>query len=128
MENQLISSTFLMMEIGVYWVVTVLVITILDLYAVKKLGGMSTPGYQLLRGQKMILLMVASLLTITAFVLGYFKIIQISRSTLTYFGIPYFMIWVYFLVNVLRRVKAETQPKKSATITIRTPPKRNEES
>jgi len=81
----------------------------MDLYAQKKLGGKRSLGYKVLRLPKFIALSAASLYTIVLIVMSMYFDLAVKMSTETYLGLPYFIIWVFFLVNMMRRVRAETK-------------------
>lgn len=95
---------------GIYWVFSVLLIVGLDYYAVKKLGSKRALAYKLLRIPKLFSLMAVSGYTLVFFILTR-KEILIENNLFTFLGLPYFVVWIFFLVNVVRRLKAEKKGK-----------------
>lgn len=106
--SELVSSDVVVVDMGAYWVLTMLLLFAFDKYASKKLGGKRSLGYKVLRIPKFFALIAASAYTI-GIVFAAMNGFEIKVATLTYMGLPYFIIWVFYLVNVLRRVKAETK-------------------
>lgn len=103
------SSSEVLANMGMYFIISVAFFMILDFYAKKKIGGKRMLGYKILRMPRFFSLVFVSAYTIVIFLLAQFEIISVSYSTLTYLGLPYFIAWIFFLVNVLRRVRAETK-------------------
>ena len=97
------------MEMGIYFVLTVVLVSLMDFYALKKLGGKRALGYKVLRVPKFASLCVTSLYTIVLVVWSIYFDLAVSRSMLNYLGLPYFVTWFFFLVNMMRRVRAETK-------------------
>lgn len=106
--DRLATNGEIMANAGMYFIITVAVCMVLDLYAKKKLGVRAL-GYKILRIPRLASLGVASLITIAAIAATNYFGWQIKYTTLTYMGLPYFVIWIFFMVNVLRRVRAETK-------------------
>lgn len=100
------TSEMIMFEMGTYWIFSILFISALDYYAAKKLGGKRMLSYKILRMPRFFSLIFVSAYTIVFFVLT-MKDILIRYSLFTYMGIPYFVVWVFFFINVFRRIKAE---------------------
>lgn len=109
--DRLASSGEIMANAGMYFIITVAVCMILDFYARKKIGSHRALGYKILRFPRFICLGLASLISVAFFVAANYFGWQIQYSTLTYLGLPYFVIWIFFMVNVMRRVRAETKGK-----------------
>ena len=103
------SPDVIMIEVLIYWIASFLIILLIDWYAAKKIGNKRRPGYQILKGPKMLAILIVSMFTAVIGVLCLVKGFSCTRGTLTYFGMPYLIGCLYFLVKVLRRVKAETQ-------------------
>lgn len=99
----------IMANAGMYWIVSVAFFMILDRYASKKLGGPRMLGYKVLRVPRFFSLVLVSAITIGVLLWTRVGNLVLSYSALTYLGLPYFVIWVFFLVNVLRRIRAETK-------------------
>jgi cytochrome c biogenesis protein CcdA len=108
MEGLTATGTVIAIDMGIYWFLSMIVLWLLDLYASKKLGGKRMLGYKVLRFPKFFSLVFVSGYTIVL-VLMSMNGIEIKYNTLTYLGLPYFIVWIFYLVNVLRRVKAETK-------------------
>ncbi len=105
------SSSVITIDMGIYFVLTVILVSLMDSYAKKKLGGKRSLGYKVLRLPKFVSLCLASLYTIILVVWSAYFDLAVKVSTETYLGLPYFVIWVFFLVNMMRRVRAETKGK-----------------
>ncbi|VFU17802.1 conserved membrane hypothetical protein [anaerobic digester metagenome] len=93
------------MDIFLYLTITIVVVTGVDLFAKFKLGK-SSLGYMALKVQRYIAYLICSAATIL-FVVSIFAGLEVSQSILTFFGVPYFTAWVYYLTAVFRRLKAE---------------------
>ena len=104
--DQMIGGEVVLIDIVIYFAISLAWYGLLDLFARKKLGGSATPGYQALRFPKFISLTVVSAVSL---ILGIFFMggLTVKASTATYFGVPYFAMWVFYLVCVLRRLRAE---------------------
>lgn len=107
----MVTGDILLIDVLIYWVITMVVIGILDLYAAKTLGGRKTMAYKVLKMSRFLAMTTASVLSI---VFGFLCIkgFEIQASTATFVGVPYFVIWVFFLINVLRRVRAEKHGRR----------------
>ena len=103
------SSGEIIASLGMCFVASVAIFMVLDFYASKKLGGKRMLGYKVLRIPRFFSLVFASAYTIVMFLLGNYGIIKLSYSALTYVQLPYFVLWIYFMITVLRRVRAETK-------------------
>ncbi len=108
--NAIATSGQVMANAGMYWIVSVAWFMLLDMYAAKKIGKQFL-GYKILRVPRFFCLIFVSVITILVIVLSCWVGVQVSYSWLSYLGLPYFVSWVFFLVNVLRRVRAETEGK-----------------
>jgi hypothetical protein len=103
------NSTVIMMEVIIYFVVSFFLLILMDWYAGKKIGNKNRMGYKILRIPKVISLFIITIFTLVIGALCLYADLSVSRYTLTYFGLPYFLALVYFLVKMLRRVKSETR-------------------
>lgn len=110
MLDKVAPGSVVVIDMGIYWLISMILIALIDLYASKKLGGKRMLGYKVLRMSKFFSMIFVSAYTIVLIVMG-MNDFGIKNSTLTYLGIPYFVIWVFFLINVLRRIRAETKGK-----------------
>lgn len=104
-----VGKALFLANMGMYWILTIFVCMILDHYAKKKLGGKRALGYKVLQLPKFFCYVASSAYTIVLIILVQYVGMQFSYSTMTYLGLPYFLIWIFALVNVLRRVRAETK-------------------
>lgn len=104
------TSSTIMFEMGTYWVFSILFIGALDYYASRKLGGRRMLSYKILRVPRFFTLVFVSAYTIVFFVMSMMEI-SIEYSIFLFCGIPYFVAWIFFLVNVMRRIKAEKKGK-----------------
>lgn len=102
-------GTVILIDMGIYWILSMVFIWLLDLYAKKKLGGKRMLGYKVLRIPRFFSLVFVSIYTIVIFLLVQFADLEVKASTLTFMGLPYFVVWVFFLVVTLRRIRAETK-------------------
>lgn len=104
--DQIIGSEVVLFDIVIYFSVSIGWYGILDHYAKKKLGGSATPGYQALRIPKFISLLVVSAVSV---LVGAFTMLggSMRETTSSFLGIPYLSMWVFYLVVVLRRIRAE---------------------
>lgn len=105
-----VPSMVIMVDMGGYWLISVAVVMLMDLYARKKIGGKEMLGYKVLRIPKFLVLITVSAYTIVLMVLA-MNGFTVTNNVLTYLGLPYFIAWIFFLINMLRRVKAETKGK-----------------
>ncbi len=103
------SGAMIMTNVAMCWILTVFVLGGLDFYARKKLGGKRALGYKVLRFPNFFSLVAASGYTIIIMLLCTLKGLEVEYNTLTFLCLPFFVIWVFYLVNVIRRVKAETK-------------------
>lgn len=108
--DRLVPSSVIATDMGVYWVISMILFWLMDLYASKKMGGKRMLGYKVLRLPKFFSMIFVSVYTISL-ILMTMQGFEIKYSTMTYLGLPYFISWIFFLVNVLRRIKAETKGK-----------------
>lgn len=102
---QRVPDEVIYMDIFIYWIITVAVIIAADLFARYKLGKDSL-GYKALKIPRYIALLIGSVATIL-FILAVFADFKISQRTLTFFGVPYFAAWIFYITNMFRRLKAE---------------------
>ena len=96
-------------ELAIYAFFSILIILLMDWYAAKKIGGRDKPGYRVLTVPRHIALYLIGGFTIVVALLCLYADFTVTRGTLSYFGIPYFVGLAYYLVKMLQRVKAETR-------------------
>jgi len=104
--DQIIGGEVVLIDVAIYFAISLGWYGLLDLIARKRLGGSATPGYQALRFPKFISLAVVSAVSIVLGIL-FMGGLTVKASTSTYFGIPYFVMWVFYMVCVMRRLRAE---------------------
>lgn len=103
------NSQVIMMEVVIYCIASILILLLMDWYAAKKIGSKLTMGYKVLRIPKYVSFMIICGFTVIIGIICMYSDFSVTRKVLTYFGLPYFIALVYYLVKMLRRVKAETK-------------------
>lgn len=106
--HQTVSASFITIDVVIYYALTVIIFYGIDAYAARRMGGKRTPGYLVLRVPKQISLLIASGLSCVIVLLCWFADLTISTKAESYLGIPYLIIWFYYMMTALRRIKAET--------------------
>ena len=106
------SSDVIMWEVILYFVGSLLILFIIDWYASFKIGGRSRPGYIALKGHRGIAIMIMAAFTVVVGMLCLMRDFTCTRGTLTYFGLPYLIALLYYMVKVFRRVRAETKGRR----------------
>lgn len=102
-------GSVIMIDMGIYWIMSVALFSIMDMYAAKKLGGKQKLGYKVLRMPKFFSLIFVTGYTVVLGLLCLFTDFSVRATTLTFMGIPFFVAWLYYMVTVLRRIRAETK-------------------
>ncbi len=106
MAQQMVGGNVITIDLLIYWVISVALFAALDFYASKRLGGRKTLGFKALRIPKFISLAAVSAISIILMILfstGY----KIEFGIMTFLGVPYFAMWVFYLSCVLRRIRSE---------------------
>lgn len=115
--NEIVPTSTILMELFTYALFSLGLILLMDWYAAKKLGGKDKMGYKVLTIPRHVSLYLIYGFTLVIALLCMYTDFSVTRGTLSYFGIPYFMGLTYYLMQMLRRVKAETkagnQPEKA---------------
>ncbi len=106
------SSDVIMWDVIVYFIGSLLILFIIDWYASFKIGGRSRPGYIALKGHRGIAIMIMAAFTVVVGMLCLMRDFTCTRGTLTYFGLPYLIALLYYMVKVFRRVRAETKGRR----------------
>ena len=106
------TSNVIMMDIMIYAVASILIVALIDFYALKRIGDKRRPAYQALKVHKSVTFLIIGAFTAVIGVLCIFKDLSVSRYTLTYFGLPYFIALVYYMVKVFRRVRSEARRRR----------------
>ena len=101
-----IGNEFAVLEVIFFWIASFALFEVLDLYAARKMGGKTTDGFKALRMRKFVSLIIVSIVSV--FAGGYFiRGGEVAITTMTFLGVPYLAMWFFYMVSVLRRVKAE---------------------
>jgi len=103
----MVSSNAAMIDVMIYWIISMVVIIGFDAIAVKKLGGKHKMGYKVLQFPKFIAVSATSLISLVLMILFKVSFDQIKSTTETYLGVPYFAFWCFYMVVVMRRIRAE---------------------
>ena len=106
------TSDVIMMDVMIYAIASILIVALLDAYAAKKIGDRRRPAYQALKTHKALTFLIIAVFTLVIGVLCMVKDLSVSRYTLTYFGLPYFIALVYYMVKVFRRVRSEARRRR----------------
>ena len=110
--QDLASSDVIMWEVIIYFVGSLLILFIMDWYASYKIGGKSRPGYIALKGHRGIAVLIMAAFTAVVGMLCLMRDFTCTRGTLSYFGLPYLVALLYYMVKVFRRVRAETKGRR----------------
>lgn len=103
------SPDVILMEVILYCIGSLLILLLIDGYAVKKLGGRQRLGYQMLRGYRGISILVVFGFTAAIAALCLMLDFSCTRGTLSYFGMPYLIAVMFYMVKAFRRVYSETK-------------------
>ena len=106
------SSDVIMWEVIIYFVVSLLILFIMDWYASYKIGGKNRPGYIALKGHRGISVLIMAAFTAGVGMLCLMRGFTCTRGTLSYFGLPYLLALLYYMVKMFRRVRAETKGRR----------------
>ena len=99
-----ISWEVIFVDILIYWVLSLAVVALGSLYGSKKLGKASE-GYKALAMPRFLSLGLASAAAII--ILFVTMKVNVSSSVSTFFGVPFFAVWTFFLCCLFRRIRAE---------------------
>ncbi|MBQ9932802.1 MAG: hypothetical protein IJO69_03085 [Ruminiclostridium sp.] len=110
--DQVASSQVIMMETLIYAAATVFILLLLDFYAAKSIGDRRRPAYKALRIHKQVAFFIVAVVTAAIGIATLFFDWTVTRGTLTYFGLPYFVTIVYFMVKVFRRARSEVRRRR----------------
>jgi hypothetical protein len=103
------SYQVIIMEIAICWIVSMVLFSLMDLYAKKKLGGKDKLAYKVLRIPKFLTMCAVSAYAVVIVIICIIRKenFSVTRDVLTYMDLPFFIGWVYYLVSVFRRIRAE---------------------
>ena len=121
--SEKVPSINILMELGIYAAFSLVAILLMDRYAAKKLGGKDKMGYKVLNIPRHIALYIIYGFTLVVALLCMYTDFTVTRGTLSYFGIPYFMGLTYYLKQMLRRVKSETKAGNQPQTAVKNTPK-----
>ena len=101
------NNQVIMMELVLYAIISIVLILLMDLWAGKVIGNKQSMEYKVLRIPKYIsLFIICGFTVIVGIMCLYNQDFSVTRSTLTYFGVPYFIGLFYYLIKLLRCVLA----------------------
>ena len=107
------NNQVIMMELVLYAIISIVLILLMDLWAGKVIGNKQSMEYKVLRIPKYIsLFIICGFTVIVGIMCLYNQDFSVTRSTLTYFGVPYFIGLFYYLIKMLRRVRAGPTGRK----------------
>ncbi len=110
--DQVASSQVVMMETLIYAAATVIILLVLDAYAMRSIGDRRRPAYKALRIHKQVSFFIVAVVSAAIGIACFFFGWTVTRGTLTYFGLPYFMTIVYYMTKVFRRTRSEARRRK----------------
>ena len=106
------NNQVIMMELVLYAIISIVLILLMDLWAGKVIGNKQSMEYKVLRIPKYISLFISGFTVIVGIMCLYNQDFSVTRSTLTYFGVPYFIGLFYYLIKMLRRVRSVQKRRK----------------
>ena len=105
--QEVATSSVIMTEVIIYAVASIVILLLMDLYAAKSIGDKTSMEYKILRIPRYVALFIICGFTVAiGIVCMYNEAFSVTRSTRTYFGVPYFVGLVYYLLKMLRRVRS----------------------
>lgn len=110
--NDIATPDVIMIEVLMYWIVSLLIIMVMEWYAAKKIGGRQRMGFKVLRPHRNLAILIFSAFTAVIGILCLMRDFSCSRGTLSYFGLPYLIALLYYMVKMFRRVRAETKGRR----------------
>ena len=106
------NSQVIMMEVLIYGVASIVLI-LMDLFAAKAIGDRQSMEYKILKIPRFVSIFIVCMFTVIIGVIClYNDQFSVTRSTLTYFGLPYFIAVFYYLIKMLRRVRSVQKRRK----------------
>ena len=110
------NNQVIMMELVLYAIISIVLILLMDLWAGKVIGNKQSMEYKVLRIPKYIsLFIICGFTVIVGIMCLYNQDFSVTRSTLTYFGVPYFIGLFYYLIKMLRRSGGSSGPLENET-------------
>ena len=90
--QEVATSSVIMTEVIIYAVASIVILLLMDLYAAKSIGDKTSMEYKILRIPRYVALFIICGFTVAIGILCmYNEDFSVTRSTLTYFGVPYFL-------------------------------------
>ena len=107
------TSQVIMTEVVIYAIISILLILLMDAFAARAIGDKTSMEYKVLKIPRYVSLFITCGFTV---VIGrlcmYNNEFSVTRGTLTYFGLPYFIALFYYLIKMLRRVRSVQKRRK----------------
>ena len=122
--SETVPGNAVLAELFTYAFFSLVLIFLMDRYAAKKIGGRDKAGYKVLNMPRHISLYLIYGFTLAVTLLCMYTDFSVSRGTLSFFGIPYFIGLFYYLMKMLQRVKAESCQAKQPVKSVSAPPKK----
>ncbi|MBQ6835947.1 MAG: hypothetical protein IJO47_02725 [Clostridia bacterium] len=122
--TEIVPTNAILIELFTYALFSLALIMLMDWYAAKKIGGRDKMGYKVLSMPRHISLYIIYGFTLVIALLCMYTDFKVTRGTLSYFGIPYFMGLTYYLMQMLRRVKSETKGGNQPQTAVKNTPKK----
>lgn len=122
--TEIVPTNAILIELFTYALFSLALILLMDWYAAKKIGGRDKMGYKVLSMPRHISLYLIYGFTLVIALLCMYTDFTVTRGTLSYFGIPYFMGLTYYLMQMLRRVKSETKGGNQPQTAVKNTPKK----
>lgn len=122
--TEIVPTNAILIELFTYALFSLVLILLMDWYAAKKIGGRDKMGYKVLSMPRHISLYLIYGFTLVIALLCMYTDFTVTRGTLSYFGIPYFMGLTYYLMQMLRRVKSETKGGNQPQTAVKNTPKK----
>lgn len=107
--EEIASSDVIMIELLIYCMASLAILMLMSAFARKKLGGERALAYQSLRGVRTLAVLTICGFTFVVGMLCLTQDLTCTRGTLTYFGLPYFLALLFYMFQMIGRVRAETK-------------------
>ena len=107
--TEIASPDVIMMEVLIYCAASIAILMLMSTFAKKKLGGERALAYQSLTGIRTLAVLLICGFTFVVGMLCLTQEFTCSRGTLTYFGLPYFLALMFYMFQMIGRVRAESK-------------------
>ncbi len=112
------NSQVIMMEVLIYGVASIVLILLMDLFAAKAIGDRQSMEYKILKIPRFVSIFIVCMFTVIIGVIClYNDQFSVTRSTLTYFGLPYFI--AVFLLPDQDAPQSALRPKTTEADAVR---------